>query len=264
MTKISHKQRKLYLILFIIFAFFNSKIIAQDVIYFDEKWRKTTKDSACFYRLKPLKFNAKEVLGYKLKYIDSIFQIKDYYIKNDSLQFQGYAIDEDARHLIGEATRYAPSGKLIVAENYDYNPKNSPSKFIHNCYKYSTYMALNLGYHSLAKGINSGYFGFDIRASNTTLPAFNMGLGTYLTKIDNEFLILPAIQVNYAASEVWLMELSSSNRFFKPTVGFNMLNAVQLKMGYNFWYSDKQYNGFTFGVNFCLGGRNFYDYLKLL
>jgi hypothetical protein len=264
MTKINHKQRKLYLILFIIFVFSNSKIIAQDVIYFDEKWRKTTKDSAYFYRPKPLKFNAKEVLGYKLKYIDSIFQIKDYYIKNDSLQFQGYAIDEDARHLIGEATRYAPSGKLIVAENYDYNPKNSPSKFIHNCYKYSTYMALNLGYHSLAKGINSGYFGFDIRASNTTLPAFNMGLGTYLTKIDNEFLILPAIQVNYAASEVWLMELSSSNRFFKPTVGFNMLNAVQLKMGYNFWYSDKQYNGFTFGVNFCLGGRNFYDYLKLL
>jgi hypothetical protein len=59
MTKISHKQRKLYLILFIIFVFSNSKIIAQDVIYFDEKWRKTTKDSACFYRPKPLKFNAK-------------------------------------------------------------------------------------------------------------------------------------------------------------------------------------------------------------
>lgn len=102
-----------------------------------------------------------------------------------------------------------------------------------------------------------------MRLNSKQVPAFNLGIGAYIIEIENKGTLWPAVQVNYAANKVLLMELSSSNSFFKPTVGLNLFNALQIKTGYNFWYSDKQYNGFTFGVNFCLGGENFYDDLKI-
>lgn len=74
-----HKQNSFYFILFFLFLFSGSKVVAQESIYINKNWKKTNKDSACFYRPKPLKFKTKDVLGFKVKNIDSIFQIKDYY-----------------------------------------------------------------------------------------------------------------------------------------------------------------------------------------
>jgi hypothetical protein len=247
-----------------------SKLMAQDSIcYFNKNWEKTSKDDALFYRLKPLKLKAKDILGSKVK-VDSIFLIKDYYIENDSLQFQGYALDREAKHLIGNAVWYGSKGRIIEEkeyynsdlEYYDPNLKYYNSNLEYKIYE-PPHSALNVGYHYIGKAKSAGYIGFDIRCNNSHVPPFNIGLGTYLTGIDNNFSILPAIQTNYSINNSYLIELSSSNKFFKPSLGLNLLNAIQVKMGYNFWYNDTHFDAFSFGINLCIGDNDFYDYFKI-
>lgn len=250
----------------IFFSFSNcTKLMGQDsIMFFDKNWNKTNKDSAKFYRYKPLKFETKKTLGFKLKNVDSIYQIKDYYIENDSLQFFGYSIDKDANWLIGKSIWYDKNGAEISTQNNEYRPLRKMQIVNAKLVDFSSYMALNLGYHYIGRGVNSGYFGLDVRATSENNSAFNIGLGTFIVNLDNNLLLLPAIQTNYTLkNNLLLFEISTSNRFFKPAIGFNLLNLIQLKIGYNYWYKNYNLNSINVGLNVCLGGNNFYDYLKI-
>ena len=70
---------------------------AQDTIYFDKNWVKTTKENSEFYRPLPLKKVGELVL------------LKDYY-KNGQLQFQAYIYPEDERKYVGDVYWYDENG----------------------------------------------------------------------------------------------------------------------------------------------------------
>ncbi len=57
----------------VILFLFSSKLSAQnDTIYFNSEWKTTVKDSAIYYRLKPVKIKTRKAIGRKIPYIDSL------------------------------------------------------------------------------------------------------------------------------------------------------------------------------------------------
>ena len=251
------KKRKLIYIL--IFVMTCQSMVSQDSIFFNNNWEKTTKDLATYYRLKPIKFKAEELLGEKISNIDSLYLIEDYYMCNNNLQFRGYSVDEEANELIGKSIWFYPNGNPIESNIYGAteNPKFRLNRF------YYTPIAVNVGYHYIGSGINSGYIGLDYRMSDTNKPAINLGVGAYITELDNKLTAIPALQGNYTFATILLGEMSASTKNIKWGLGINLFNYVQLKSGYSFWYNDSSRNAYTFGLNICLGNTFFYDDIRL-
>ncbi|WP_144062622.1 toxin-antitoxin system YwqK family antitoxin [Sphingobacterium paucimobilis] len=70
---------------------------AQDILYFDEDWQKTTKDKHVYYRPLPLKKEGELLL------------LRDYY-KGGQLQMQGYLIADNPEIYVGDAYWYDEKG----------------------------------------------------------------------------------------------------------------------------------------------------------
>src|ERR1700756_2652582 len=112
------KRQVTYYFLGILFLF-SSKIIAQnDTIYFDENWKNTSKETAIYYRIKPVRIKTKKAIDYKIENIDSVFVIKDYYLKNNILQFEGYSKDKDGQYLVGKAKWYDENNQLSDSRDF--------------------------------------------------------------------------------------------------------------------------------------------------
>jgi hypothetical protein len=123
-------------------------------------------------------------------------------------------------------------------------------------------VAFNLGYQYLGK--HTAFLGGDLRLSDEYASPFNIGAGAYLLQIDERFTAIPELHSNYTWNNVFLGEFSISPKNIKPSIGFNLLNMAHLKLGYSFpLASQEEFRSFSFGVNFYLGTKGFYDYLKL-
>ncbi|MBS7232736.1 hypothetical protein KHA90_17095 [Flavobacterium psychroterrae] len=68
-----------------------------DPIYFDKKWKETTKENASFYRINPL------------KKLGDLVLIEDFYI-NKTPQFQGYSLQNDENSYVGDIVWYDENG----------------------------------------------------------------------------------------------------------------------------------------------------------
>ena len=120
----------------------------------------------------------------------------------------------------------------------------------------------NVGYEYIGK--NAGFAGLDYRFSKYSEPALNAGAGVYVVSLQKKINIVPEIHLNYNWKNEWFTEVSLSSKNFKPSVGFNFLNATQLKFGYSFGFNkEDSLNGISVGVHFNIGGKHFYDYLRV-
>jgi antitoxin component YwqK of YwqJK toxin-antitoxin module len=77
---------------------------AQDTTWFNDKWKKTTKDSAAFFR-PPMKKK------------DKVYLVSDHYISGE-VQMEGYSLSASEILLTGEAKWFEKNGKLKERSNY--------------------------------------------------------------------------------------------------------------------------------------------------
>lgn len=78
-----------------------------DPIYFDKKWKETSKENASFYRIKPS------------KKVGDLVLIEDFYI-NNTPQFQGYSLQSDENNYAGDIVWYDENGfDLSVYQFYN-------------------------------------------------------------------------------------------------------------------------------------------------
>lgn len=123
--------------------------------------------------------------------------------------------------------------------------------------------AANIGYNYFGKGENTGYLGADLRCNSKYKPPLNVGLGSFITYENQKIVFYPTVHINYSINNYMLVEIASSNYFFKPSIGFNTANAVQFKLGYVIGYQKEKNNVISFGIHVNFGSKNFYDYIKL-
>ena len=89
----------------ILLLLFNGAMYAQDKsVYYDKDWKVTSKDSASFYRIEPIK-------------VANLWLIKDYYI-NGKIQFKGTTKDIQKEKWHGDLTWYYPNGRITSKERY--------------------------------------------------------------------------------------------------------------------------------------------------
>ncbi len=90
----------------ILFSFFFSSLIAQEIIWFDKNWKETSKDESVYYRPSPKK-------------IKNGFWIVDYY-KNGQVQMEGYSTvnKPNQEKFDGLVIYYHENGKPFHKANY--------------------------------------------------------------------------------------------------------------------------------------------------
>ncbi len=107
------------LILFLLLALsYTSFSQAKDTLYFDAKWKKTTKENHQYFRPLPLKV------------VDSLSLIRDYY-KNGKLQMQGYVYTHNNNLFAGDLYIYTKDGYDSSFTPY-INTTNKPLTYYHN------------------------------------------------------------------------------------------------------------------------------------
>ncbi len=90
----------------------------KDTLYFDAKWKKTTKENHQYFRPLPLKV------------VDSLSLIRDYY-KNGKLQMQGYVYTDNQKKYVGDIYWYTKDGFDASYSQY-INTTNQPLTYYHN------------------------------------------------------------------------------------------------------------------------------------
>ncbi|MFV0304878.1 MAG: toxin-antitoxin system YwqK family antitoxin [Moheibacter sp.] len=82
------------------FIFFLSTILfsQENTIYFDVKWKETSKNKAIYYRPLPL------------PQLENLSFLRDYYSKNNNLQMQGYYADGIENNYVGDLFWYDENG----------------------------------------------------------------------------------------------------------------------------------------------------------
>jgi hypothetical protein len=96
--------KKQLIILSVLFSFL---VFSQDkILYFDAKWKETTKSKASFYRKLPL-----PKLG-------NLELLRDYYLANDNLQMQAYSADGIEKNYVGDIYWYDSDGTDKSEQSY--------------------------------------------------------------------------------------------------------------------------------------------------
>jgi protein TonB len=97
------RMKRLLLILLITSRFANAQAqIEQDTVFFDEKWKKTSKDSMAYFRI--------------IKKVNKIFKVEDYH-KNGKIQMTGDFISLEPELKEGKFTYYS-KGNIVTKECY--------------------------------------------------------------------------------------------------------------------------------------------------
>lgn len=103
LSNMTHKILNLVLVLTTGFSFSQNS----EPIYFDKKWKETSKENASFYRIKPS------------KKVGNLVLIEDFYI-NKTPQFQGYSLQNDENSYAGDIVWYDENGfDLSVYQFYN-------------------------------------------------------------------------------------------------------------------------------------------------
>jgi len=244
----SNFEKKKYISYYIITILFllTSKVKAQnDTIFFDKDWKISAKKTALYYRIKPLKIKTKDAVGYKINNIDSLFTIKDYYLNNNKIQFEGYSQDYNGNYLIGKAKWYNENNSPIDIREFNYNE---------NKFRIPDWPILYLNYSIANKSLLTGGLEFclDCKDSNKLF----LGLGYGITNsYNNKYYSLPDLNLSYNSKTGWFCKGGISSKHAYALAGLSWLNTIDLGFGYSqpFDYEEKPIiKGFTFGLHIRL------------
>ncbi|MCR4031652.1 MULTISPECIES: hypothetical protein [Flavobacterium] len=246
----------------IVFALFlyHSKMSAQnDTIFFDKNWKVVNKENALYYRIKPLRINTKKAVGYKIENVDSLFVIKDYYLDNNQLQFQGYSSDFDAKYLFGKAEWFNADGKIIDANNFNYNQNKNRGFKIPE----SKLPIFYLDYKIANKSLLTGGIEFCLSCEKENKLLIGAGFGI-TNSYNGNYYGLPDIHLYYS-KELLFIKTGSSHKNAYVLGGLTFLNVIDLGIGYSFPYTNENtavFKGFTTGITLRFNGESKNAYQK--
>lgn len=262
-------QKKMVLY-FLIFVFlFSSKTTAQnDTIFFDKYWNKEPKkELAVYYRISDKEIKTEDALNYTRKKNDyvipsNIFPVKDYYIKNNQLQFQGYLTGKYSLNeysSIGEAKWYSEDGHLIQSKNTsprEYRKKLMKSvKFPserNSFYKESIDLspAFYISYSIAVKSQFTGGLEFCLDCQNDNKLLIGLGYG--ITRYNEKTYGFPDLHLSYNLTENWVFaKIGSSHKNAYALAGLTLINIMDLGIGYSVPFNQENIpviKGFTFGT----------------
>lgn len=229
---------------FIIIFLFSLKTSAQsDTIFFNSKWKTTVKDSAVYYRLKPFKVKTKKAIGRKIEYLDSVYVIKDYYIKNNAMQFEGYAKDPEGNYNVGKAKWYNEDGTISGSRDFQkpapgtFRVPAPPISYIN--YSITDKSLLTLG----------SEFCLDCQMTNRKLF---LGLGFGFTNSYNgQYYGLPDLHLSYNVS-ILFAKIGTTHKNSYLLGGLTLMNFIDLGFGYSLPYNPDvapAFKGFTMSLN---------------
>lgn len=241
---------------------FSTKALAEnDTIYFDKNWKNTIKESALYYRIKPIKIKTKKAIGYKIAQIDSVYLLNDYYLKNHKLQFQGFSEDKEGKHLVGQSKWYDEDENLIQSTDYNYKLNNSNSRF-----RIPKWPIIYVGYSIATKSQFTGGLEFclDCKDKNKLF----LGLGYGITSYDGKYYGLPDLHLSYNLKEYLFIKTGASDKNAYALAGITFLNMIDLGFGYSAPFNKEKVpviKGFTFGITFRISKNNdAYGKLKMM
>lgn len=237
-------QTKIYYLL-LISIILTSKCYAQnDTIFFDQNWKKSNKQLAFYYRIPSGKIKTKKALGYKIKNLDSLYTITDYYLKSNNLQFKGYSEDKEGEYLIGNAEWYNENNILIESRNFNYKNNNK--------FEIPKWPILYLSYSIATKSQFTGGLEFCLDCENKN--KFFLGLGYGISSYDHNYYGLPDLHLSYNFSKNPLfIKAGVSNQHTYTLAGITAFNAIDLGLGYSIPFETEKarvIKGFTFGITF--------------
>ena len=251
-----------YFYYFIIsFILLSPKAVAQnDTIYFDINWKNTNKESALYYRIKPVKIKTKNAIGHKINNIDSVYVINDYYLKSDKIQFQGYSEDKEGKYLVSKAKWYNENEILVASKDYNYKESNN-SRF-----RVPEWPIIYLGYSIATKSQFTGGLEFclDCKDKNKLF----LGLGYGITSYDGKYYGLPDLHLSYNIEEFLFIKTGGSDKNAYALAGLTFLNMIDLGFGYSASFNKEKtpvIKGFTFGITFRItNNKDVYGKLKIM
>jgi hypothetical protein len=229
-----------FICLFICYNSFAQK----DTIYFDSCWKNCSKEFAIYYRIQPEKIKTKKAIGYQIKNIDSVYSIKDYYLKTHKLQFQGYSKDKEAQELVGNSKWFDENETLLNAQNYNYKEKPT-SKLL------DWQPIFYINYSITIKSQFTGGLEFCLDCEDKSKLFFGLGYG--ISSYDGKYFGLPDVHLSLNTESLLFIKVGGSNRNLYSVAGFSLLNLIDLGFGYSYpLIQDKtpELKGFTFGLTF--------------
>ncbi len=256
------KKHFSYYIITILFLF-SFKVSAQnDTIFFDKDWKESNKIKASYYRIKPLKIKTKDAVGYKIKNIDSLFTITDYYLKNNKIQFQGYSQDYYGDYLVGEAKWYGENENTIAVREFNYKENCCEPKF-----KFPEWPIFYLNYSIADKSILTTGLEFCLECRDKNKLFFGAGYGI-TNSYNGKYYGLPDIHLSYNTENFLFVKAGSSSKNAYVVSGLTLLNSIDLGFGYSFPYNKEKiptYQGFTTSITFRISkNKNVYTDLKIM
>jgi hypothetical protein len=234
-------QKKIFYILLILFLHRINASAQNDTLYFDQSWKNTNKELAFYYRIKPLKIKTKEAVGYKIKDIDSVYSINDYYVRNNKLQFEGFSTDPEGQYLVGKSKWYDENNAIV--DSRDFNNKTT--------HEFPKWPILFVDYKIAAKSqfIAGLEFCLDCENENKLFIGFGFGVTSY----NNNYYGLPDLHLSYNAEKFLFAKGGVSDKHAYALAGITVLNILDLGFGYSQPFNNNiipVIKGFTFGATF--------------
>lgn len=238
------KNKSLYILLVLILISINTSA-QNDTLFFDQNWKNTIKESAIYYRIKPVKIKTINAIGYKLKSTDSLYVINDYYLKNNKLQFEGYSEDNEGKYLVGQAKWYDENNTLLDSRDFNYKNCNK-SKF-----EFPKWPILYLDYKIATKNqfIAGLEFCLDCENKNKLFLGFGFGVTSY----NDTYYGLPDLHLSYNTQKFLFVKSGVSDKHAYALAGATLLNVLDLGFGYSQPFNNDKIpviKGFTFGATF--------------
>ncbi|WP_141248438.1 hypothetical protein [Flavobacterium sp. ACN6] len=236
-----------------------------DTIYFDKYWNRERKELAVYYRISQKEIKTEDALGYSIKKDNFsnpfyVFPVKDYYVKNNQLQFQGYLAGTknlNEYSAIGNAKWYSEDGKLIKSKNIsprDYRkellkPVKFPSdKNSFNSEDIDMSPAFYISYSIAAKSQFTGGLEFCLACQNDN--KLLVGLGYGITRYDSKTYGLPDFHL-YLSREWLFAKIGGSHKNAYALAGITLINLMDLGIGYSVPFNQEnipEIKGFIFGA----------------
>ncbi len=245
----SQKKRTQLFTLLCLFLF-SCSFAQKDTIYFDYCWKNCPKDQAIYYRIPSEKIETKKAVGYHIRNIDSAYCIKDYYLKNHKLQFQGYSKDKEGQELIGISTWYDENETLVSTQNFNRKESHTPKLLDWQPIFY-------INYSITVKSQFTGGLEFCLDCENKT--KLFMGLGYGISSYDGKYFGIPDAYFSLNTGNAIFIKAGGSNRNLYSLAGLSFLNFIDLGFGYSYPLTQDEkpeLKGFTFGLTFRLTNNN--------
>lgn len=244
------QKKRTQLFTFICLFFFFDSFAQKDTIYFDYCWKNCPKEQAIYYRIPSEKIETKKAVGYHIRNIDSVYCIKDYYLKNHKLQFQGYSQDKEGQELIGISTWYDENETLLSTQNFNYKENHTP--------KLPDWKPIfYVNYAITVKNQFTGGLEFCLDCENKT--KLFMGLGYGISSFDGKYFGIPDAYFSLNAKSGLFIKAGGSNRNLYSLAGLSFLNFIDLGFGYSHPLTQDEkpeLKGFTFGLTFRITNNN--------